>query len=89
MDSKRINEIIKEEIRALDFLNGLNKSNGGLTPWDAETKMDRMQPSNASRSKGTMPPREYGVIRGYNDWNKNYRDMMDYPSYCRRFGIRR
>ncbi len=85
-DRNRIDRIIRESIE--DFLNGLN-ANGGLTPWDAETKMDRMRPSNASRSKGTVPTRDYGVIRGYNDWRDNFKNVMDYPSYCNRFGIRR
>ena len=89
MDDVRIGEIIREEIDALDFFNGINKSNGGLTPWDAETKMDRMHPSNASRSNGSVPTRDYGVIRGYNDWRDNFKSVMDYPSYCVRFGVRR
>ena len=89
ISDKRIHEIIMEEINALDFFDGLNKSNGGLTPWDAEGKMDRMQPSNAARSNGSMPPRDFGVIRGYNDWRETFKQVMDYPQYCKKFGVRR
>jgi hypothetical protein len=96
MTRKRISEIIREaiasrldEIDAVDFFNGLNKQSGSLTPWDAEGKMDRMRPSNASRSSGSMPPRDFGVIRGYNDWRENFKNVMDYPQYCQRFGVRR
>ena len=51
--------------------------------------MERMQPSNASRSNGSAPTREYGVIRGYNDWSANFKGEMTYPQYCAKFGLRR
>lgn len=89
MNSKRIREIIREEVDALEFFNGINQSNGGLTPWNPDTKMERMQPSNASRSNGSVPTREYGVIRGYNDWSANFKGEMTYPQYCAKFGLRR
>jgi len=89
MDSKRISEIIREEIDALEFFSNLNKQSGELKPWDAATKMDRMKPINAHRSKGSIPTRDYGIIRGYNDWKLNYSDKITYPQYCEKFGIRR
>lgn len=96
MNDIRISEIIREciisqlnELDAVDFFNSLNQSNGGLTPWDVEGKMDRMRPSNASRSNGSIPTNDYGIIRGYNDWRENFKHVMDYPSYCKRYGIRR
>ena len=96
MTNSRISEIIREaiasrlnEVDVVDFFNGLNKQSGGLTPWDAEGKMDRMRPSNASRSNGSVPTNDYGVIRGYNDWRENFKHVMDYPQYCQRFGVRR
>ncbi len=89
MNSKRIREIIREEDDELDFFNGINQENGGLTAWNPETKMERMQPSNAARSRGSVPTKNIGVIRGYNDWDKNFRDAMTYPQYCQKFGLRR
>ena len=79
--SKRISEIIREEVNALDFFNGLNKSNGGLTPWDASTKMDRMQPSNAMRSNGSMSARDV-KYHSYLDWVQNYKPKgISYQQY--------
>ena len=89
MNSKRIHEIIMEEVNALDFFNSINQQSGELTPWNPETKMERMQPSNAARSRGSVPTKDIGVIRGYNDWSKNFRDAMTYPQYCEKFGLRR
>lgn len=96
MTNDRISEIIREaiasrlnEIDAVDFFNGLNKQSGGLTPWNAEDKMERMRPSNASRSQGSVPTNDYGVIRGYNDWRENFKNVMDYPQYCQKFNVRR
>ena len=79
--SNRISEIIKEEIDALDFFQGLNNRSNGLTPWDSGGKMDRMQPSNAMRSKGSMPPREF-KIHTYQDWVQNYKPKgISYQQY--------
>ena len=89
MNKDRIREIIREEVDALEFFNGINQSNGGLTAWKPETKMERMQPSKASRSNGSVPTRDYGIMRGYNDWNANFKDSMTYPQYCIKFGLRR
>jgi hypothetical protein len=89
MNDRRIREIIREEVDALDFFGGINQRSGGLTPWDSEGKMGRMQPINASRSNGSVPTKDIGVIRGYNDWSKNFRDAMTYPQYCEKFGLRR
>ena len=89
LSNERISKIIREEVDALEFFQGLNDVNGGLTPWDASTKMDRMQPTNAMRSSGSVPTRDYGAIRGYNDWRDNFKNVMDYPSYCKKFGVRR
>lgn len=89
MNDRRIREIIREEVDALDFFNDINKRSGDLTPWNPETKMERMQPGNAARSRGSAPTKDFGVIRGYNDWDKNFRDVMTYPQYCEKFGLRR
>ena len=89
MNDRRIREIIREEVDALDFFNGINQRSGELTPWNPDTKMERMQPSNAARSSGSVPTRDIGVMRGYNDWSKNFRDAMSYPQYCEKFGLRR
>ena len=81
ISNDRMREIIREEIDALDFFNGINNQNGGLTPWDAETKMDRMQPSNASRSYGNVPTKEF-KIHSYQDWLKNYKGKgISYSDY--------
>ena len=89
MNDRRIREIIREEVNALDFFNGINQRSGELTPWNPDTKMERMRPGNAARSKGNIPTKDIGVMRGYNDWNKNFRDAMTYPQYCEKFGLRR
>ncbi len=82
----RIDRFIRESIE--DYFNDLN-SMDELTPWDSETKMDRMKPINAHRSRGSVPTRDYGVIRGYKDWKENFENVMKYPEYCKRFGLRR
>lgn len=88
MDDNRIHEIIREEVDALEFFGNLNHGHE-LTPWNHETKMDRMHPSRASRSNGSMSPNRDVIYRGYDDWDMNYRDRMSYPDYCKMFGIRR
>lgn len=81
IDSKRISEIIREEVNALDFFNNLNQRSGDLTPWDSETKMDRMRPSNASRSKGSIPTNDFRV-HTYQDWVQNYKPKgISYQQY--------
>jgi hypothetical protein len=81
MTSKRISEIIREEVNALDFFNDLNSRSNGLTPWDAEGKMDRMQPSNASRSKGSIPTNDFRV-HSYADWLQNWKHRgISYSKY--------
>jgi hypothetical protein len=81
MNKERIREIIREEVDALEFFNGINQSNGGLTPWDAETKMDRMHPSNASRAN-YIPPRSDFKLHTYADWVKNYKPKgISYQQY--------
>ena len=81
MTNKRISEIIREEVDALDFFQGLNSRSNSLTPWDVDTKMDRMQPSNAMRSKGSMPPREF-KMHTYQDWVRNYKPQgISYQQY--------
>lgn len=82
MTDDRIREIIREEVNALDFFKGINASHG-LTPWDAETKMDRMQPSNAARSQGSIPSREF-KLHSYQDWIKNYKPQgISYQEYIK------
>ena len=79
--SKRISEIIREEVNALDFFNDLNSRSNSLTPWDASTKMERMQPSNASRSNGSMGAREV-KYHSYLDWVQNYKPQgISYQQY--------
>lgn len=80
ISSNRIREIIREEVDALDFFNDINQQHGSLTPWDAETKMDRMQPSNASRAN-CMPSRNVNY-HSYADWVKNYKGKgISYQEY--------
>jgi len=74
----RIKEIIREAV--------WNQVNGELTPWDAEGREERFGPSNASRSQGSVPTREY-IPRGYNDWRDNFKRVMSYSEYCKRFGL--
>lgn len=82
MTDGRIREIIREEVDALDFFKGINASHG-LTPWGAETKMDRMQPSNAARSQGSIPSREF-KLHSYQDWIKNYKPQgISYQEYIK------
>lgn len=83
----RISEIIREEINALDFFNGLNARSGGLTPWDASTKMERMGPSRAACAQGTIPTRDI-KFHSYDDWVRNYKpkgisykEYMEIPFY--------
>ena len=81
MTNKRISEIIREEIDALDFFQGLNDRSNDLTPWDSEGKMDRMQPSQAARSKGSMPPSEVNY-HSYADWLQNWKPRgISYSKY--------
>lgn len=83
----RIDEIIKSTIDSYLLREMVVDT---FTPWDEEGKMDRMQPGNAARSQGTAPTRDFGVVRGYKDWSDNFKASgMDYPSYCKRFGLRR
>jgi hypothetical protein len=83
MNSKRIHEIIMEEVNALDFFNSINKQSGELTPWNPETKMERMQPSNASRAN-YMPPRSDFKLHTYADWIKNYKPRgISYSEYIK------
>ena len=81
MNNNRIREIIREEVDALEFFNGINQSNGGLTPWNPETKMERMRPSNASRAN-YIPPRGDFKLHTYDDWVKNYKPQgISYQQY--------
>lgn len=83
MNNKRIHEIIMEEVNALDFFNGINQQSGELTPWNPETKMERMQPSNAARSRGSVPSGEFR-IHSYADWIKNYKPQgISYSEYMK------
>jgi hypothetical protein len=81
MNNKRIKEIIREEVDALEFFNGINQQNGGLTPWNPETKMERMRPSNASRAN-YIPPNKDFKLHSYEDWVKNYKPQgISYQEY--------
>ena len=78
---ERIREIIREEVNALDFFKGINSERGGLTPWNPETKMERMRPTNASRSQGSVPTNDF-KIHSYSDWVKNYKPQgISYREY--------
>lgn len=80
--NKRIREIIREEVDALEFFNNLNKKSGELTPWDASTKMDRMKPSRASCAK-YIPSKEF-KLHSYNDWAANYKpNGISYADYMK------
>ena len=80
MDDNRIREIIREEVDALEFFGNLNHGHE-LTPWNPETKMERMQPTNAARSQGSVPTREF-KIHSYQDWIKNYKPQgISYGEY--------
>ena len=82
MDDNRIREIIREEVDALDFFKGINSSHG-LTPWNDETKMARMKPTNAACSQGSVPTREF-KIHSYQDWIKNYKPQgISYGEYIK------
>lgn len=82
MDDNRIREIIREEVDAMKFFDGINRSNGGLTPWNPETKMDRMQPTNASRAK-KLPTNDF-KIHSYQDWIRNYKSKgISYGEYMK------
>ena len=81
MNKERIREIIREEVDALEFFNGINQQNGGLTPWNPDTKMERMQPSNASRAN-YIPPKDDFKLHTYADWVKNYKPKgISYKDY--------
>jgi len=45
-------------------------------------------PSYDNAKKADTKPKDY-VLRGYKDYKDNYADVMDYPSYCKKFGLRR
>lgn len=67
-----------------------------FTPYTPEqAKINKMgigrmgNPSYDAAKKADTSPRDYGIIRGYNDWKANFSDAMDYPSYCRKFNLRR
>ena len=82
MTDDRIREIIREEVDALDFFGGINASHG-LTPWDAEGREERFKPSNASRSQGSVPTRDFKV-HSYGDWIKNYKPKgISYQEYMK------
>ena len=82
MNDKRIREIIREEVDALEFFNGINDRNGGLTPWNPDTKMERMQPSRASRAN-KLPTNDFRV-HSYADWIKNYKPKgISYQEYMK------
>lgn len=91
--TESINKIIEEVCEVYNAPNGWHSweetdSANGLTP--EEGKSMRMQPGNAARSQGTATTRDFGVVRGYKDWSENFKASgMDYPSYCKRFGLRR
>ena len=90
MNDKRIKDIIRESIAsklnesdAVDFFNGLNKANGGLTPWDSETKMERMHPGNAARAN-YIPSKGNFKLHSYQDWVKNYKSKgISYSDYMK------
>ena len=83
ISDKRIRQIIREEINALDFFKNLNSQSKPLTGWDSSTKMDRMNPGNAARSKGTIPTKDFR-IHTVEDWRENYKPKgISYQQYLK------
>lgn len=90
LSESRLNQIIEQEIDKAFPMVGYG-GNGTWTKWDPATRAERFKPSNAMRA--VTPPRTtpnpFDVVRGYNDWNDNYRGQMTYPQYCEKFGLKR
>ena len=87
---KKIANMVKTRIEIfpdikdmVDFFNSLNKRGGGLTPWGKEGREERFMPSNASRSKGTIPTKDF-KIHTYQDWVGNHKpNGVSYAEYMK------
>ncbi len=80
---RKIDKIIMEEIDAVAAFNDINKRNP-LTPWDPETRMDRMNPGNAARVKGgaRFSKGKAPKYHSYQDWLDNYKpDGISWDEY--------
>ena len=87
-----IDKIITEAIE--NFLNeGLVDRFTPYTPEQAKINKAAIgrvgNPSYDNAKKADTSVRHNHIVRGYNDWSANYRDDLDYPSYCKKFGVRR
>ena len=82
----RLDYIILEEIDNV-------VSRGGMKweLWPKETRAERFGVSNAMRSKSpsSSSSNSFDVIRGREDWLKNFKSSgMSFHSYCDKFGLR-
>lgn len=88
ISENRIKRIVNETIA--DYFNKINQ-NSNLRSWaetDAdngisseEGKRQRMMPSNASQSKGTIPTNDF-KHHNYDDWRENYKPKgISYKEY--------
>lgn len=81
---EKIKQAIRESINEMDateFFSGLNKRNGEITPWNPETKMERMKPSRASRAN-CVPTKGDFKLHTYQDWVSNYKPQgISYQEY--------
>ena len=72
LSEERIHRVLMETLD--DTVKEFEKINSRhpLTPWNPATKMERMKPGNAARSKGTIPSKDFR-IHSYDDWKANYK----------------
>lgn len=87
-----IDKIISESIE--QFLKeGLVDKFTPYTPEEARINKAAIghvgNPSYDNAEKANTSARSGHIMRGYSDWSSNYRDVLDYPSYCKKFGVRR
>lgn len=84
ISDKQIRKAIRESINEMDaveFFGNLNKKSGEMTPWNPETKMERMQPGRAARAN-YIPPKGDFKLHTYQDWVQNYKPQgISYQEY--------
>lgn len=76
LSKERLHRVIMESINKMDMdvvdaFKDINSRNP-LTPWDPETKMERMRPGNAARAMNIKPAKDF-KIHTYDDWVRNYK----------------